>query len=1108
MKIRILFIIVIISALLFFSNTSFGQAPNLGTAANFELFTSVGAVTNTGISQITGNVGTNSGSSTGFGNVNGVMHDNDGASAQCATDLLAAYLQLAGTSATNFPGNLLGNGQILFAGVYSIASATTMNADLILDAQGDPNAVFIFQIQGTFGANTNSKVKLINGTLACNVFWQVDNAVSLASGVSMKGSIISGGAITMNTLDTLEGRALTTVGLINVNGVLAYTPTGCGSPVHMGPAAPTLGSTLCYALFSSIGPVTNVGISFITGDVGTNNGLTLGYVPLFVTGQVHFIPDGGTVQTAADLLNIYNYLNALPNDIELLYPPQFGNNLVLTPHTYIMNGITTFTDTLFLNAEGNANAVFVIKVKGAFSTSTYSNVKLINGAKAENVFWMIDGAVGINNFSEFNGTIICNNGAISLNFGTTLNGRALTTDGALSSSAITAIITPGCGNTYAPIVTIEPTNQKACVSGPGSLSVTATGTDLSYQWRKGNVDLSNGTNISGVHSSVLKINSVTVADTSSIYNVIVSGAIAPNDTSIYVSLLFDTIPTIITHPANRIACVGDPILFSTVAIGSNLSYQWRKGTTYLINNSTISGATSDTLIINGVNVADAAADYNVIVRGKCVVNDTSNNASLEVNTLPNIITQPTNKTVCSGSSVTFSATTVGTGLSYQWKKGNTNVNNSVTISGATSATLTINPADGSDTASNYNLVITGTCGSNDTSVNISLTVNTLPVITTAPVNKTVCNDSAISFSVIASASGINYQWRKGLTNLNNGVTISGVHTASLTINPVSMSDAANNYNVVISGTCSPNATSPDVLLVVNATPVAIASSNSSVCTGSSIELSAQTVLSGNYFWTGPTSFSSSEQNPVITSASSANVGTYSLTVSSNGCISAPTTTTVGVNNCADLNVVKTVNNSKPIIGKTVVFTIVVSNNGPANAMGVVVKDSLLNGYTYVSSTTTTGAYNASTGVWTIGELTNAATETLTIKATVVANGTYSNTATVKSNDVDVNNVNNISTIETQPTDFNIPEGFSPDGDGINDLFVIRGINNYTQNTFSIFNRWGNEVFSANNYQNTWDGKSTKGIKIGGDELPIGTYFYVLDLGDGSDVFKGTIYLNK
>lgn len=93
-------------------------------------------------------------------------------------------------------------------------------------------------------------------------------------------------------------------------------------------------------------------------------------------------------------------------------------------------------------------------------------------------------------------------------------------------------------------------------------------------------------------------------------------------------------------------------------------------------------------------------------------------------------------------------------------------------------------------------------------------------------------------------------------------------------------------------------------------------------------------------------------------------------------------------------------------------------------------------------------------------------------------------------------------------DFFIPDGFSPNGDGINDLFVIRGILDYPNNTFVIFNRWGNKVFEASPYTNTWDGRSTFGVRVGGDELPVGTYFYVLDLKNGSAIYKGTIYLNR
>ncbi|MBN1340996.1 MAG: DUF3494 domain-containing protein, partial [Bacteroidales bacterium] len=440
---------------------SLGQAPNLGTAADFVLFSSVGAVTNSGTSLITGNVGANSGSITGFGNVNGVMHANDGASAQCAADLLIAYNQLNSAIPTFFPAPLLGNGQILIAGVYSVSGPATLDLELTLDAEGDSTSVFIIQIQGAFSTNANSIITLINGALACNVFWKVEGLVSMATGTTMRGTVVANNAaIDMYTGVTLEGRALSTTGAVSVSGVLAYTPIGCGSPILTGPAPPPLASTICYALFSANGEVTNAGITYVTGDVGTNVGLTTGFDPLLVNGTIHPIPDVSTAQCAADLINVRDYLIILPYDIELLYPAQFGNNLVLTPHTYLLNAATVFTDTLYLNALGNSDAVFVIKIYGALTTSTYSKVILTNGTQPKNVFWLVNGAVSIADYSIFKGTIVCNNGAIDLATGVMLDGRALTTVGFLSTAAITAIMPPGC-----PIPGIV-LNIKAFLEGP------------------------------------------------------------------------------------------------------------------------------------------------------------------------------------------------------------------------------------------------------------------------------------------------------------------------------------------------------------------------------------------------------------------------------------------------------------------------------------------------------------------------------------------------------------------------------------------------------------------------------------------------------------------
>jgi len=441
-------LLISLTAVLLFlmPNVNYGQSINLGTAANFVLFSTNGSVSNTGISQLTGNVGTNNGSSTGFGNVNGIMHDQDGASAACAADLLIAYNTISSTTSTFFPAPLLGNGATLISGVYSISGAASLNLGLSLDAKNDPNAEFIFKINGTFSANANAKIYLKNGAKACNVYWVTEGQVSLAPGVFMRGTIIANNAaILINSLDTIEGRALSTAGAITIDGTLAYTPTGCGSPYLTGPIAPDLKSVACFTLFTSNGPVENTGISTIQGSVGTNVGSVTGFNPLLVTGTVYPIPNGTTAQASADLLNAYNYLNTMPDDIELLYPEQFGRSLVLTPHAYIMKAACTFTDSLYLNAQGNPDAVFVIKINGALTTGTYSKVLLINGAQAKNVYWKIEGAVNINNYSVFCGTIVCNNGALgAINTGVVLNGKALLTTGALSTSSITTTMPAVC----------------------------------------------------------------------------------------------------------------------------------------------------------------------------------------------------------------------------------------------------------------------------------------------------------------------------------------------------------------------------------------------------------------------------------------------------------------------------------------------------------------------------------------------------------------------------------------------------------------------------------------------------------------------------------------
>ena len=446
MKINLLYAFSFLATLML-STSANAQAPSLGAAESFALFSSNGAVSNTGSSHITGNVGTQNGSSTAFGNVDGVMHDQDGSSAAAKASLLVAYNQLNSATPTATIAPLMGAGQTLNAGIYNITAPATLNGILTLNAQGNANAVFIFKIGGSFSSGAAAQVVLTNGALACNVFWKIEGLVDLATNTKIKGNVIANNAaIILNTGTEVEGRALSTTGAVTIHGATVRLPLGCGSAVLTGPVAPALLSVGCYTIFSGNGQANNTGVTQITGDVGTNVGTTTGFLAANVTGTIHLIPDTSTAQCAQDLGVVYQYLNTLSTDIKLLFPAAVGQNLVLTPHTYLLDGATVLTNKMTLNAQGNPNAVFVFKISGAFSTSTYAEVELINGAQAKNVFWKIDGKTIINDYTQFKGTIVGNNGAVHLYTGVNLQGRALTTNGAVTTATVTAQMTPVCNS--------------------------------------------------------------------------------------------------------------------------------------------------------------------------------------------------------------------------------------------------------------------------------------------------------------------------------------------------------------------------------------------------------------------------------------------------------------------------------------------------------------------------------------------------------------------------------------------------------------------------------------------------------------------------------------
>ena len=181
------------------------------------------AVTNTGATTITGDLGLSPGSSVGGfppGILNGTQHINDAIANQAKLDLTAAYNDAAGRTSADIV-TLSGNigGLTLTPGLYkSTSSLAVSSGDLTLDAKGDANAVFIIQIASTLTTTSGRKVILSGGALASNIFWQVGSSATFGTTSVFKGTILAMQSITFNTGATLDGRALARTGAVTMAG--------------------------------------------------------------------------------------------------------------------------------------------------------------------------------------------------------------------------------------------------------------------------------------------------------------------------------------------------------------------------------------------------------------------------------------------------------------------------------------------------------------------------------------------------------------------------------------------------------------------------------------------------------------------------------------------------------------------------------------------------------------------------------------------------------------------------------------------------------------------------------------------------------------------------
>jgi hypothetical protein len=249
----------IISVLLFvlISQVYAATAPTLGMVGSFAVL-SAQSISNTGATVITGDVGISPGnesSVTGFfppGTYSGELHAANAVSLQAQNDATTVYNALNSQLCdTDLTGQDLGTLGPLVAGVYCFDTSAQLTGNLVLDAGGDPNSVWIFRMGSTLTTASASSVTYINSEEPlCNVFWQVGSSATLGTTTEFIGNIFAVTSVTLNTDANLEGRAIARTGSVTLDdnnigsdtcitdSVPAPTPTATTGPGNGGSSTP------------------------------------------------------------------------------------------------------------------------------------------------------------------------------------------------------------------------------------------------------------------------------------------------------------------------------------------------------------------------------------------------------------------------------------------------------------------------------------------------------------------------------------------------------------------------------------------------------------------------------------------------------------------------------------------------------------------------------------------------------------------------------------------------------------------------------------------------------------------------------------------------------
>ncbi|POY34647.1 hypothetical protein C3K47_19215, partial [Solitalea longa] len=636
------------------------------------------------------------------------------------------------------------------------------------------------------------------------------------------------GAITSVT-NSSNGTPTVGIALTNTSGDQVFAFQGVGGSSTNSPTATFTGSIIAGLGFSgSTGAATgwastgtiNASTSYLPGNLSGTSQVFLGPN---VVGGMYTGPTSGQSSWAAYKALVANPANwtkvpsgtvdftTIPSTISVGSPPAITGQ---PSNSAICAGANT---TFSISASNATSYKWQVSTNAGGSFSDLSNTAPYSGITTTTL--TITGATSAMNGYQY---------------------KCIATGSAspdATSNAVTLTVNP------APAITAQPSTSSICAGGNTTFTATASNA-TGYQWQvdqgAGYSYISNGGVYSGATTATLTITGATAGLNGYVYRVIATGACFPDATSNGAALTINSAPAITAQPSARAICAGDNTTFTATASNAT-GYQWQvdqgAGFSNISNAAPYSGATTATLTITGATAGLSGYVYRVVARGACTPNATSNTAALTINSAPAITAQPSNSSACLGGSTTFSVTaTNATG--YQWQvnmgSGFVSVISGGAYTGVSTPTLTIQPSTFLDGAI-YRCIVSGACSS-ATSNSATLTIGSAPAIVSSPANQTVNVGDNTSFSVSATGP-TGYQWQvdqgSGFSNVSDGAPYSGSSTATLNITGASGTLNGYSYRCVVSGSCSPVATSNSATLTVTATIAVSPASLSGGTVGSS-----------------------------------------------------------------------------------------------------------------------------------------------------------------------------------------------------------------------------------------------------------------------------------